>query len=40
MPHSDGSLIRINLPPLTEERRNDLLKAVNKLGEETRVALP
>ena len=39
MPHSDGSLIRINVPPLTEERRNDLLKAVNKLSEESRVAL-
>ena len=38
MPQSDGSLIRINIPPLTEDRRKDLLKAVGKQGEDSRVA--
>ena len=38
MPQSDGSLIRISIPPLTEDRRKDLLKAVAKQGEDTRVA--
>jgi ribosome recycling factor len=39
MPQSDGSLIRINVPPLTEDRRNELLKVVSKFAEEGRVAL-
>ena len=39
MPQSDGSLIRISIPPLTEERRQDLLKVVNKTTEDSRVAL-
>jgi len=39
MPQSDGSLIRINVPPLTEERRGELLKVVNKYAEEGRVSL-
>ena len=39
MPQSDGSLIRITVPPLTEDRRQDLVKAVHKHGEESRVAL-
>lgn len=39
MPNSDGSLIRIKVPPLTEERRKELVKAVHKHGEEARVAL-
>ncbi|MDX1917671.1 MAG: ribosome recycling factor [Candidatus Caenarcaniphilales bacterium] len=33
-PSNDGSVIRINVPPLTEERRKDLIKQVSKLGEE------
>jgi ribosome recycling factor len=37
--NSDGSLIRLLVPELTEDRRKDLLKVVNKLGEESRVAL-
>ena len=36
MPQSDGSLIRINVPPLTEDRRLDLLKVVKKVGEDGR----
>lgn len=39
MPQTDGSLIRINVPPLTEDRRLDLLKVVKKVGEEGRVSL-
>ncbi len=39
MPQSDGSLIRIAIPPLTEERRQGLLKVVNKTAEDSRVAL-
>jgi ribosome recycling factor len=39
MPQSDGSLIRLNVPPLTEERRQELIKVVKKYGEEGRVAL-
>lgn len=39
MPNSDGSLIRISVPPLTDERRKELVKAVHKHGEDGRVAL-
>ena len=39
MPQSDGSLIRLNVPPLTEERRQELIKVVKKFGEDGRVAL-
>jgi ribosome recycling factor len=38
-PNSDGTVIRINIPPLTEERRKDLTKMVRKLGEEQRIAV-
>jgi len=38
-PTSDGNLIRINIPPLTEERRQELIKAVRKRVEEGRVAI-
>jgi len=38
-PSRDGSLIRVIIPALNEERRKDLLKKVNKMAEETRVAL-
>jgi ribosome recycling factor len=39
MPSSDGTLIRIPIPPLTEERRRDLVKIARKQGEEGRVAM-
>jgi ribosome recycling factor len=39
MPQSDGSLVRLNVPPLTEERRQELLKVARKYGEDGRVAL-
>jgi ribosome recycling factor len=38
-PSSDGSVIRISIPPLTEERRADLVKVVKKYGEEAKVAI-
>jgi ribosome recycling factor len=38
-PASQGGLIRVPLPPLTEERRKELVRLVHKLGEEGRVAI-
>ncbi|MEY4577798.1 MAG: hypothetical protein RL701_2501 [Pseudomonadota bacterium] len=38
-PMSDGEILRIPMPPLTEERRKDLAKLVKKHGEETKVAI-
>jgi ribosome recycling factor len=38
-PSNDGKLIRLNLPPLTEERRKDIVKQLRKSAEETKVAL-
>lgn len=38
-PSSDGEIIRIVVPQLTEETRKDLAKKVHKLGEETKVAI-
>jgi ribosome recycling factor len=38
-PLSDGKVIRLNLPPLTEERRRDLSKFVNNRLEEAKIAV-
>jgi ribosome recycling factor len=38
-PMSDGDILRIPMPPLTEERRKELAKLVKKQGEETKVAI-
>jgi len=38
-PSNDGVLIRVPLPPLTEERRRELVKVVHKLAEEGRIAI-
>ncbi|MBI3802554.1 MAG: ribosome recycling factor [Nitrospirae bacterium] len=38
-PSNDGKIIRISIPPLTEERRKDLVKLVKKVGEESKVAI-
>jgi ribosome recycling factor len=38
-PQNDGNIIRLFLPPLTEERRKDLVKRVNAEGEHTKVAI-
>ncbi|MDK2982295.1 MAG: ribosome recycling factor [Chloroflexota bacterium] len=38
-PMNDGKVVRLNLPPLTEERRRDLTKFVNSRLEEARIAV-
>jgi ribosome recycling factor len=38
-PMSDGTNIKVPIPPLTEERRKDLVKLTKKIGEETKVAV-
>jgi len=38
-PVNDGKIIRIHIPPLTEERRKQLVKVVRKKAEETKVAI-
>lgn len=38
-PNNDGSVIRIAIPPLTEERRKDLVKQVRKMAEEHKVGV-
>jgi ribosome recycling factor len=38
-PSSDGEIVRLPMPPLTEERRKDLVKMVKKMAEEAKVAL-
>jgi ribosome recycling factor len=38
-PSSDGEIVRLPMPPLTEERRKDLVKVVKKMAEEAKVAL-
>jgi ribosome recycling factor len=38
-PTNDGNIIRIHIPPLTEERRQDLVKLVKKLAEEGKVSV-
>jgi ribosome recycling factor len=39
MPNVDGTVVRLNLPPLTEERRRDLAKVVHRRAEEARVEI-
>ena len=39
MPENNGEIIRLGIPPLTEERRRDLTQQCNKEGEETKVAI-
>ena len=39
MPSNDGKLIRLPIPPLSEERRKDLVKLSKKYGEETKVQI-
>jgi ribosome recycling factor len=39
VPNMDGSVVRLNIPPLTEERRKDLVKVVHKRMEEARVEI-
>src|SRR5450432_887221 len=38
-PSNDGTVIRLQIPALTEERRKDLIRVVRKMSEEYRVAI-
>lgn len=38
-PQSDGKVIRLAFPPLSEERRRDLVKEISKMAEECKVAV-
>ncbi|HOQ14249.1 MAG TPA: ribosome recycling factor [Bacillota bacterium] len=38
-PTNDGRIIRLTIPPLTEERRRELKKQVERMGEEAKVAI-
>jgi ribosome recycling factor len=38
-PNNDGKIIRIPIPPLTEERRKDLVKQVKKIAEEHKIGV-
>ncbi|WP_420329832.1 ribosome recycling factor [Spirulina subsalsa] len=38
-PNNDGQVIRLNIPPLTSERRQELVKQAGKLAEEGKVAI-
>jgi ribosome recycling factor len=39
VPNNDGVMVRLNIPPLTEERRKEFVKMAGKLAEEGKVAL-
>jgi ribosome recycling factor len=38
-PTSDGKIVRISIPPLTEERRKELVKVIHKMCEESKIAV-
>ena len=38
-PQNDGKVIRVPLPPMTEERRKEMVKLVKKMGEDTKIAI-
>lgn len=38
-PSNDGKIIRLNIPPLTEERRKQLVKVIKKRAEDARIAI-
>ncbi len=38
-PMNDGKIIRLSVPPLTEERRKDLLKVAKKIAEEAKISI-
>lgn len=38
-PNNDGKVIRINIPPLTEERRKEFVKMAKNMAEQSRVAM-
>merc|ERR1711966_254675 len=38
-PQIDGQIIRLRIPDLTEERRNDLIKVLKNMGEKSKIAI-
>jgi len=38
-PNSDGTLVRIAIPALTEERRKEMVKVIKRIGEESKIAI-
>ncbi len=38
-PSNDGNVVRVSFPPLTEERRRELVRVVRKIGEEFKIAI-
>jgi ribosome recycling factor len=38
-PISDGQLVRISIPPLTEERRKEMVKLTKRMGEDAKIAV-
>jgi ribosome recycling factor len=38
-PQNDGKVIRITMPPLTEDRRKEMVKMIKKMGEDTKIQL-
>ena len=38
-PQSDGKIIRLIFPPLTEERRKEIVKDISKMGEDAKIAI-
>ncbi|HHP7245077.1 MAG TPA: ribosome recycling factor [Elainellaceae cyanobacterium] len=38
-PNNDGSIVRLNIPPLTSDRRKELVKVASKIAEEGRVSV-
>lgn len=38
-PNSDGNIIRLSIPPLTQEKRKELVKVIHKKAEEARIAI-
>ena len=38
-PQNDGSILRLNFPPLTEDRRKEIAKDIQKMAEQSKVAL-
>jgi ribosome recycling factor len=38
-PQNDGKVVRITMPPLTEDRRKEMVKMIKKMGEDTKIAI-
>ncbi len=38
-PNNDGAVVRLNVPALTEERRNEIIKLANKFSEDSKVSI-